>query len=144
MMKKLEKGFTCGKLPQINLKTSYQKVDKPKIKKKAYVKCFECSTLVQSILEDKEAYPRECALHAKKIAQQSWLSKRRSIEAILLKPDCPVLAENYRTSGQCNKVFKVALDKHMSKNKSNKRQSRNKTSKIKNKTCYTCCDKMSS
>jgi hypothetical protein len=47
MVKKLEKGsiVTCAKLPQINLKTSYQKVDKPKIKKKAQVKCFEYSTL---------------------------------------------------------------------------------------------------
>jgi hypothetical protein len=47
MMKKPEKGstITCAKLPQINLKTSYQKVDKTKIKKKAHVKCFECSTL---------------------------------------------------------------------------------------------------
>jgi hypothetical protein len=46
MVKKLEKGSTVtAKLPQINLKTSYQKVDKPKIKKKAHVKCFECSTL---------------------------------------------------------------------------------------------------
>jgi hypothetical protein len=44
MMKKFDKGstITCAKLPQINLKTSYQKVDKPKIKKKAQVKCFEC------------------------------------------------------------------------------------------------------
>jgi hypothetical protein len=47
MVKKFQKGSTviCAKLPQINLKTSYQKVDKPKIKKKAQVKCFECSTL---------------------------------------------------------------------------------------------------
>jgi hypothetical protein len=47
MVKKLEKGsiITCGKLPQINLKMSYQKFDKPKIKKKAHVKCFQCSTL---------------------------------------------------------------------------------------------------
>jgi hypothetical protein len=47
MMKKFEKGLTitCAKLPQINLKISYQKVDKPKIKNKAQVKCFECSTL---------------------------------------------------------------------------------------------------
>jgi hypothetical protein len=37
--------ITCAKLPQINLKTSYQNVDKPKIKKKAHVKCFKCSTL---------------------------------------------------------------------------------------------------
>jgi hypothetical protein len=42
MVKKLEKGsiITCAKLPQINLNTSYQKVDKLKIKKKANVKCF--------------------------------------------------------------------------------------------------------
>jgi hypothetical protein len=47
MVKKLEKGstITYTKLRQINFKTSYQKVDKPKIKKKAHVKCFECSTL---------------------------------------------------------------------------------------------------
>jgi hypothetical protein len=46
MVKKIEKGstVTCAKLPQINMKTSYQKVDKTKIKKKAHVKCFECST----------------------------------------------------------------------------------------------------
>jgi hypothetical protein len=47
MVKKLEKRstVTCVKLPRINLKTSYQKFDKPKIKKKAHVKRFECSTL---------------------------------------------------------------------------------------------------
>jgi hypothetical protein len=47
IVKKLQKGstITCDKLPQMNLKTYYQKVDKPKIKKKAYAKCFECSTL---------------------------------------------------------------------------------------------------
>jgi hypothetical protein len=47
MVKKLEKGLTvtCVKLPLINFKTSYQKIDKHKIKKKAHVKCFECSTL---------------------------------------------------------------------------------------------------
>jgi hypothetical protein len=81
MVKKFEKGstVTCAKLPQINLKTSYQNVDKPKIKKKAEVKCFECSTSghfssecpnkkpdQQSPLEDKEAYLREGALVAKK------------------------------------------------------------------------------
>jgi hypothetical protein len=49
MVKKLEKGstITCVKLPQINLKTSYKKIDKTKIKKKAHIKCFECSTLGQ-------------------------------------------------------------------------------------------------
>jgi hypothetical protein len=31
----------------------------------------------------------------------------------------------------------VALDKHISKNKSTKRQSRNKVSRIKHQTCYT-------
>jgi hypothetical protein len=47
MVKKLEKEstVTCAKLPQIYLKTYYQKVDKPKIKKKAQIKCFKCSTL---------------------------------------------------------------------------------------------------
>jgi hypothetical protein len=47
MVKKLEKRstVTCAKLPQINLKTSYQKVDRSKIKKKAHIKYFECSTL---------------------------------------------------------------------------------------------------
>jgi hypothetical protein len=47
MMKKLKKEstVTCANLSQINLKTSYQKIDKIKIKKKAHVKCFECSTL---------------------------------------------------------------------------------------------------
>jgi hypothetical protein len=45
MVKKLEKGstITCAKLSQINLKTSYEKIDK--IKKKAHAKCFKCSTL---------------------------------------------------------------------------------------------------
>jgi hypothetical protein len=52
-----------------------------------------------------------------------------------------VEAENFRTSGQCNKGFKVALDKHMSKNKSSKRQSKDKASRIKHQTCYTCHDK---
>jgi hypothetical protein len=83
MVKKLEKGstVTCARLPQINLKTSYQKVDKHRIKKKAQVKCFEYSTLghfssecpnkkviKQSPLEDKEAYLRECDLVVKKKA----------------------------------------------------------------------------
>jgi hypothetical protein len=47
MVKKLEKRstITCVKLYQINLKTSYQNGDKTKIKKKARIKCFECSIL---------------------------------------------------------------------------------------------------
>jgi hypothetical protein len=45
MVKKFEKEsiITCAKLSQINLKISYQKIDKTKIKKKTHVKCFECS-----------------------------------------------------------------------------------------------------
>jgi hypothetical protein len=81
MVKKLEKRLTvsCAKLSQINLKISYQKVDKTKIKKKAHVKCFEYSTsghfssecpnkkmTKQISLEDKEAYLREGDLLAKK------------------------------------------------------------------------------
>jgi hypothetical protein len=57
------------------------------------------------------------------------------------KPEYPILAENSRTSGQCNKGFKVALDKHMRKNESTKRQSKNKASRIKHQTCYTCRNK---
>jgi hypothetical protein len=47
MVKKLEKesAITCAKLSQINLKTSYQKIDKTEIKKKAHIECFEYSTL---------------------------------------------------------------------------------------------------
>jgi hypothetical protein len=51
------------------------------------------------------------------------------------------LVENFRTSEQCNKDFKVLLDKHMSKNESTKRQSKNKTSRIKHQICYTYCDR---
>jgi CII-binding regulator of phage lambda lysogenization HflD len=35
----------------------------------------------------------------------------------------------------------VALDKYMSKNENTKRQSKNKASRIKHQTCYTCHDK---
>jgi hypothetical protein len=35
----------------------------------------------------------------------------------------------------------MALDKHMSKNESTKRQSKDKASRIKHQTCYTCRDK---
>jgi hemerythrin superfamily protein len=51
------------------------------------------------------------------------------------------LTENFRTSVQCNKDFKVTLDKHMSNNKSTKRQSKNKASRMKHQTCYTYRDK---
>jgi hypothetical protein len=57
------------------------------------------------------------------------------------KPVSPILTENSRTSGQCNKGFKVTLDKHMSKNESTKRQSKDKASRIKHQICYTCRDK---
>jgi hypothetical protein len=57
------------------------------------------------------------------------------------KPDYLVLAENSRISRQCNKGFKMALNKHMSKNRSSKRKSKDKASRIKHQTCYTCCDK---
>jgi hypothetical protein len=52
-----------------------------------------------------------------------------------------VLTENSITSGQCNKGFKVALDKHMSKNEGTKMQSKDKVSRIKHQICYTCRDK---
>jgi hypothetical protein len=51
------------------------------------------------------------------------------------------LTENFITSRQCNKGFKVALDKYMSKNESINMHSKNKVSKIKNQTCYTYHDK---
>jgi hypothetical protein len=35
----------------------------------------------------------------------------------------------------------VALDKYLSKNENPKRQSKNKSSRIKHQTCYTCRDK---
>jgi Pyruvate/2-oxoacid:ferredoxin oxidoreductase delta subunit len=75
MVKKLKKGstVTCAKLPQINLKTSYQKVDKPKIKKKAHVKCFECSTLRHFSSE----CPNKKSDQAKPSRRQRSLSQRR-------------------------------------------------------------------
>jgi hypothetical protein len=75
MAKKLEKGstVTCAKSPQINLKTSYQKVDKPKIKKKAQVKYFECSTLGHFSSE----YPNKKTDQAKPSRRQRSLSQRR-------------------------------------------------------------------
>jgi hypothetical protein len=75
MVKKLEKGSTaaCAKLPQINLKASYQKIDKPKIKKKAQIKCFECSIL--------EHFSSKCPNkkndQAKPSRRQRSLSQRR-------------------------------------------------------------------
>jgi hypothetical protein len=59
----------------------------------------------------------------------------------LSKQDCPILTENFRTSGQCNKGFRVTLNKYMSKNESIKRKFKNKASRIKHQICYTCRDK---
>jgi hypothetical protein len=164
MVKKLEKRstVTCVKLPLIDSKTSYQKFDKPKIKKKAHVKFFECSTLGHFSSE----CPNKRNDQAKPFRRQRSLSQRRCFgykEKSHNIADCskeevskqvcqnwtiqfgkleyPVSIENSRTSGQCNKGFKVTLDKHMSKNESTKRQSKNKASRIKHQTCYTYRDK---
>jgi hypothetical protein len=64
---------TCAKLPQINLKTSYQKVDMTKIKKKAHVKCFKCSTLEHFLSECPNKKNDQTKLY---ISQRS-LSQRR-------------------------------------------------------------------
>jgi cell division protein FtsB len=75
MVKKLEKGstITCTKLPQINLKTSYQKINKTKMKKKAHIKCFECSTLGHFSFE----CPNKKNDQAKLSRRQRSLSQRR-------------------------------------------------------------------
>jgi hypothetical protein len=161
MVKKLEKGWTitCTKLPQISLKTSYQKVDKTNIQKNAHVKCFEHSTLghfssecpnnkmtKQSPLEDKEAYLREGALVVKKKGHNiSNCPKEEVLKQVCQnqtvqfgKSEYPVSVENSRISVQCNKGFKVALDKHMSKNESTKKQCKDRTSRIKHQISYTC------
>jgi hypothetical protein len=164
MVKKLEKGSTViyAKLVQINFKTSYQKVDKPKIKKKAQVKCFECSILRHFSSE----CPNKKSDQAKPSRRQRSLSQRRCFdckekdhniavcpkeEALkqvcqnrtvrFSKPEYLVSVENFRTSGQCNKGFKVALNKDMRKNESAKRHFKEKTSRIKHQICYTCRDK---
>jgi hypothetical protein len=163
MVKKLEKGstVTCANLPQINLKISYQKVDKLKIKKKAHVKCFECSTLGHF-----SEYPNKKSDQAKPSRRQRSLSQRRCFgckekghnivvcpkeEALKQvyqnwtvqfgKPEYLVSVENFRTFRQCNKSFNVALDKYMRKNESTKRHFKDKASRIKHQTCYTCRDK---
>jgi hypothetical protein len=51
------------------------------------------------------------------------------------------LAENFRTLGQCNKGFKVALNKHMRTNESAKRHSKDKANRVKHQISYTCRDK---
>jgi hypothetical protein len=158
MVKKLEKrsNVTCAKLPQINLKTSYQKIDNTKIKKKAHVKCFECSTLVHF----SSKCPNKKSDKAKPSTRQRSLSQRRCFafkekghkiadcpkeETAMQvcqnwmirfgKLDSPASIENFRTSRQCSKGFRVALDKYMSKNESTKRQLKDKASRIKHQTC---------
>jgi hypothetical protein len=91
----------------------------------------------QSPLKDKEAYLREGALVAKKGHNIPDRPKEEASKQVcqnrrvrFSKPDCSVSAENSKTSGQCNKGFKVALDKHMRKNESTKRQSKNKASNL--------------
>jgi hypothetical protein len=105
MVKKLEKGstITCAKLPQINLKTSYQKVDKSKIKKKTQVKCFEYShwdtshpnvstrkVIKQSPLKGKKLILKKVLWLQRKMPQYSYMYKRRSFEPTLSKLDYPV------------------------------------------------------
>jgi hypothetical protein len=164
MVKKLEKGSidTCAKLPQFNLKTSYQKVDKTKIKKKAHVKCFECSALghfspecpnkknnqAKLSIRQQSLSQRRCFAYKEKGHSIANYPKEEALKQVcqnrrvrFSKPDSPVSVENFRTYRQCKKGFKVALDKHMSKNGSTKRQSKDKVSRIKHQTCYTCCDK---
>jgi hypothetical protein len=118
MVKKLEKGsiVTYTKLPQINLKTSYQKVDKLKIKKKAHVKSLSAQhwdishlnvptrkVIKQSPLGDKEAYLRECALPARKKGHNIVVCPKEEASKQICqnrtvrfgKPEYPVLTENF-------------------------------------------------
>jgi hypothetical protein len=164
MVKKFEKGstVTCAKLPQINLKTSYQKVNKPMIKKKAHVKCFECSTLGHFSFEcpNKKSDQGKLSRRQRSLSQRRCFSCKEKDHNIAAypkeeaskqvcqnwtirfgKPENLVLAENLRTSAQCNKGSKVALNKHMSKNEGAKRHSKGKASRIKYQICYTCRDK---
>jgi hypothetical protein len=130
MVKKIEKGSTviCVKLPQINMKKSYQKIDKPKIKKKTHVKYFECSTLGHFSSE----YPNKKVDQAKISRRQRRLSliryfackekshkiadcpKEETVKQVCQnwmvqfdKSDGPILIENFRTFGQCNRGLKV-------------------------------------
>jgi hypothetical protein len=91
MVKKFDKGstITCAKLPQINLKIFYEKVDKAKIKKKAHVKCFECSTLGYFSSE----CPNKKSDQAKFSRRQRSLSQRR----------CFACKEKYHNITDCPK-----------------------------------------
>jgi hypothetical protein len=121
-VKKLEKELTvtCAKLLQINLKKSDQKMDKIKIKKKAYIKCFECSTLGHfssecpnkkseqaklSRIQRRLSY-RRCFASKKKGHKISACPKEETPKQVFQnrmvrfgKPEGPILAENFRTSG---------------------------------------------
>jgi hypothetical protein len=164
MVKKLEKGsiVTCTKLSQINLKTSYQKVDKLKIKKKAHVKCFECSTLghFSSECPNKKSDQAKPSRRQRSLSQRMCFACKEKGHNIAIcpkeeaskqicqnwtvrfgKPEYPVSTENFRTPEQCHKGFKVALNKYMGKNESAKRQFKNKESRIKHQIYYTCRDK---
>jgi hypothetical protein len=164
MVKKLEKGstVTCAKLPQINLKASYQKVDKLKIKKKAHVKCFECSILghFSSECPNSKSDQAKPSRKQRSLSQRKCFGSKEKCHDIVVCPkeeaskqvcqnqtvrfsklEYSILVEIFRTLGQCNKSFKVALDKYMRKNESTKRQYKNKASRIKHQTCYTCRDK---
>jgi uncharacterized membrane-anchored protein YhcB (DUF1043 family) len=86
MVKKLEKGstVTCAKLSQINLKKSYQKLDKPKTSASSSLHWDTSHPNVptrkltkQSSLEDKEAYFREDALLTKKKATRSLTAQKK-------------------------------------------------------------------
>jgi hypothetical protein len=164
MVKKLEKGstITCAKLSKINLKKSYQKIDKPKIKKKAHVKCFECSTLghFSSDCPNKKVDQANISRRQRRLSQRRCFACKEKGHKIANypkeemttqvcqnwmvqfgKPDSPVSAKKIRTFGQCNKGFKAALEKYMSKNESTEKQSKYKVRRIKYQTCYTCHDK---
>jgi hypothetical protein len=132
MVKKFEKGstVTCAKLPQINLKISYQKIDKINIKKKAHVKCFECSILRHFSSE----CPNKKSDQAKPSRRQRNLSQRRCFtckekchnianypkeeaskqvcqyrRVWFGKPDSPVLTEITELLGSATKALKWHL-----------------------------------
>jgi hypothetical protein len=90
MVKKFEKGstVTCAKLYRINLKTSYQKVDKTEIKKKAHVKCFECSTLrhFSSKCPDKKNDQAKLSKRQGSLSQRRWFAYKEKGYNIA---DCP-------------------------------------------------------
>jgi hypothetical protein len=132
------------------------------IKKKAHVKCFECSTLghFSSECPNKKNDEEKLSRRQRSLSQRRCFACKEKYHNIadspkeeaskqvyqnrrvrFGKPSSPVSAQNSKTSGHCNKGFKVALDNHMSKNESTKRQSKDKASKIKHQTCYTCRDK---